>query len=160
MRGLGSGNVTCWPMRGLEINFTGKGQTDRHTDKHTDGHRNSMTESAQWADQWKQPFIPAPSTWSLKICHITTAGSANNGRHYRVLWFGEVHILSKSIRILVNFCQTYVIFENLFFIFWYCWVVPSVNTLVVLFFTYRGKETDVKNCLFLGTIILNKLSYY
>ena len=24
--------------------------------------------------------------WSLKICHITTAGGANNGRHYRVVW--------------------------------------------------------------------------
>ena len=32
-----------------------------------------------------QPFLPAPSTWSLKTCHITTADSANNGRHYRVV---------------------------------------------------------------------------
>ena len=27
MRGLGSGHVTCGPMRGLEINFTGRGHT-------------------------------------------------------------------------------------------------------------------------------------
>ena len=33
-----------------------------------------------------EPFMLAPPTWSLKICHITTACSANNSRHYRVLW--------------------------------------------------------------------------
>ena len=33
-----------------------------------------------------QPFMPAPSTWRLKICHIRTAGSTNNGGHYRVVW--------------------------------------------------------------------------
>ena len=49
MRGLGSGHVTCGPMRGLEINFTGRG----HTYGQTDGHRDSMTESAQWADSVK-----------------------------------------------------------------------------------------------------------
>ena len=41
MRGLGSGHVTCGPMRGMEINFTGRG--------HSHGHCDSMTESAQWA---------------------------------------------------------------------------------------------------------------
>ena len=30
MRGLGSGHVTCGPMRGLEINFTGRGQTNNY----------------------------------------------------------------------------------------------------------------------------------
>ena len=49
MRGLGSGHVTCGPMRGLEINFTGRGQTHRQTD----GHRDYMTELAQWADSVK-----------------------------------------------------------------------------------------------------------
>ena len=49
MRGPGSGHVTCGPMRGLEINFTGRG----HTYIRTDGHRNSMTESAHWADSVK-----------------------------------------------------------------------------------------------------------
>ena len=34
-----------------------------------------------------QPFMPAPSPWSFKICPIKTAGSANNGRHYRVICF-------------------------------------------------------------------------
>ena len=46
MRGLRSGHVTCGSMRGLEINFTGRG----HMYVQTDGHRDSMTESAQWAD--------------------------------------------------------------------------------------------------------------
>ena len=49
MRGLGSGHVTCGPMRGLEKNCMGRGQTN----KSTDGHRDSMTESAQWADSVK-----------------------------------------------------------------------------------------------------------
>ena len=55
MRGLGSGHVTCGPMRGLEINFTGRGHihTDRQTDTPADGHRDSMTESAQCADSVK-----------------------------------------------------------------------------------------------------------
>ena len=49
MRGLGSGNVTCGPMRGLEKNCMGRGQTD----KQTNGHRDCMTESAQWANSVK-----------------------------------------------------------------------------------------------------------
>ena len=57
MRGLGSGHVTCGPMRGLEKNCMGRGQTHRQThrqtNKQTDGHRDSMTESAQWADSVK-----------------------------------------------------------------------------------------------------------
>ena len=54
MRGLGSGHVTCGPMRGLEKNCTRwHRHTDTHTDKHTDGHGDSMTESAQWADSVK-----------------------------------------------------------------------------------------------------------
>ena len=48
MRGLGSGHVTCGPMRGLNKNCMGRGQTNRQTDRQTDGHRDSMTESAQW----------------------------------------------------------------------------------------------------------------
>ena len=36
MRGLGCGHVTCGPMRGLKINFTGRGKTNRQTDTHTD----------------------------------------------------------------------------------------------------------------------------
>ena len=53
----------------------------------TDASKN-MTKSTQ-------PFILAPSTWSFKIFHITTAGSANNGRHYRVVWpIPEEKILS------------------------------------------------------------------
>ena len=35
MRGLGSGHVTCGLMIGLEINFTGRGQTDTQTDRQT-----------------------------------------------------------------------------------------------------------------------------
>ena len=53
MRGLGSGHVTCGPMRGLEKNCMGRGQTDTQTDKQKDGHCNSMTELAQWADSVK-----------------------------------------------------------------------------------------------------------
>ena len=49
MRGLGSGHVTCGPMRGLEKNCIGRGQVHRQTK----GHRDSMTESAQWADSVK-----------------------------------------------------------------------------------------------------------
>ena len=44
-----------------------------------------MTDTSKNMTKSTQPFISAPSTWSLKICHITTAGSANNGRHYRVV---------------------------------------------------------------------------
>ena len=57
MRGLGSGHMTCGPMRGLEINFTGRGQTDRHTYIHTDGHCDSMTDPAQRAEPVKIGFI-------------------------------------------------------------------------------------------------------
>ena len=49
MRGLGSGHVTCGPMRGMEKNCMGRGQTYVHTD----GHCNSMTELARWADSVK-----------------------------------------------------------------------------------------------------------
>ena len=35
MKGRGSGHVTCGPMRGLKINFTGRGQTDKRTDERT-----------------------------------------------------------------------------------------------------------------------------
>ena len=45
MRGLGSGHVTCGPMRGLKKNCMGRGQTH--------GYRDSMTELAQWADSVK-----------------------------------------------------------------------------------------------------------
>ena len=54
MRGLGSGHVTCGPMRGLEkIALGGDRHTDRQTNRQTDGHRDSMTESPQWADSVK-----------------------------------------------------------------------------------------------------------
>ena len=33
-----------------------------------------------------QPFLPATFTWSLKTRYISTTGSANNGRHYLVVW--------------------------------------------------------------------------
>ena len=52
MRGLGSGHVTCGPMRGLEINFTGRGPTDRQTD----GHCDSMTNPAQRAESVKMRY--------------------------------------------------------------------------------------------------------
>ena len=51
MRGLGSGHVTCGPMRGLK-KMHGEG-TNTQTDRQTNGHRDSMTESAQWADSVK-----------------------------------------------------------------------------------------------------------
>ena len=35
MRGLGSSHVTCGPMRGLEKNCMGRGQTHRQTDRRT-----------------------------------------------------------------------------------------------------------------------------
>ena len=53
MRGLGSGHVICGPMRGLEKNCMGRGQTHRQTDRQTNGHRDSMTESSQWVDSVK-----------------------------------------------------------------------------------------------------------
>ena len=53
MRGLGSGHVTCGPMRGLGKNCLGRGQTDRQTNRRTNGHCDSMTEPAQWADSVK-----------------------------------------------------------------------------------------------------------
>ena len=55
MRGLGSGHVTCGPMRGLEINFT-EG-TDKQTDKHRHGHRDSMTDLAQRAKSVKNIIL-------------------------------------------------------------------------------------------------------
>ena len=51
MRGLGSGHVTNTPMRGMEINFTGRGHIQTYI--LTDGHHDSMTESAQWVDSEK-----------------------------------------------------------------------------------------------------------
>ena len=33
-----------------------------------------------------EPIPSFPSTWSLKIGHISTAGSDNNSRHYKVIW--------------------------------------------------------------------------
>ena len=49
MRGVGSGHMTCGPMRGLEINYAGRGRSYIPAD----GHRDSMTESVQWADSVK-----------------------------------------------------------------------------------------------------------
>ena len=61
MRGLGSGHVTCGPMRGLEKNCTRwHGQTDRQTNRQTGGYGDSMTESAQWADSVKNPRVYEP----------------------------------------------------------------------------------------------------
>ena len=58
MRGLGSGHVTCGPMRGLKkIAWGGDTQTNRQTNKQTNGHRNSMTESAQWANSVKIKYV-------------------------------------------------------------------------------------------------------
>ena len=45
---------------------------------------------------WKNnsTILARDSTWSHKTCHITTAGSANNGRHYRVVSHTGLDILS------------------------------------------------------------------
>ena len=48
MRGLGSGHVTCEPMRVLEKKLHGEG-----TNRQTDGHCDAMTELAQCADSVK-----------------------------------------------------------------------------------------------------------
>ena len=53
MRGLGSGHVTCGPMRGLEINYAGRGRSYNPAE----GHCDSMTESAQWANSEKSSYI-------------------------------------------------------------------------------------------------------
>ena len=71
MRGLGSGHVTCGQMRGLEINFTGRG----HTYVHTYGHRDSMTESAQWADSLK----------SDNANNANTIGKVNNADKAKIV---------------------------------------------------------------------------
>ena len=46
----------------------------------TDASKINMTKTTQLV------IMPSPSTQILKICHITIAGSAKNGRHYRVVW--------------------------------------------------------------------------
>ena len=38
--------------------------------------------------------MSAQSTYSLKICHITIAGSANNSRHWMVVWLAGLEALS------------------------------------------------------------------
>ena len=69
MRGLGSGHVTCGPIRGLEKNCVGRGQTNKQTEKH----RDSMTESAQWADSVKMygvaPVIAYPPPANTTTVH-------------------------------------------------------------------------------------------
>ena len=69
MRGLGSSHVTCWPMRGLEINFIGRRQTDRQTDRQTrtqtDGHGASMTDPAQSAESVKIKQTEKPISHNL-----------------------------------------------------------------------------------------------
>ena len=57
MRGLGSGHVTCGPMRGIKGNFTGRGQTDKRTDKRTDGHRDSLADSVKICFVWIQRLL-------------------------------------------------------------------------------------------------------
>ena len=46
-----------------------------------------MVGGGNYMTKTTQPFLPALSTWSLKSCHITSAGIANNGRHYKVIYF-------------------------------------------------------------------------
>ena len=68
------GFVTCGPMRGLEINFTGRG----HTHTSTDGHPDYVTELARWADSLKiyritqKPYI---SSITIELFHIVPASS-------------------------------------------------------------------------------------
>ena len=73
MRGLGSGHVTCGPMRGLEINFTGRGliETYRRTYIHTYGHPDSMTESAQWAESVKIYILDSDLTPNIMESFIS-----------------------------------------------------------------------------------------
>ena len=54
MRGLGSGHVTCGPMRGLEKNCTRWHiHTHKQNDRQTHGHGDSMTDPAQRAESVK-----------------------------------------------------------------------------------------------------------
>ena len=76
MRGLGSGHVTCGPMRGLEKNCMGRGQTDTQTDRQTNGHCDSMTESAQcqWAHSVKMQKGQRKALFEIilrKLSHVT-----------------------------------------------------------------------------------------
>ena len=51
MRGLGSGHVTCGPMRGLEINFT-------ETDVRTDGRTSRLSvKRSEMVDIWSLTVI-------------------------------------------------------------------------------------------------------
>ena len=50
-------------------------------------HLHCITNASTNMTKTTQPILPATSTWSLKTCHISTAGSAINGRHCRVLWW-------------------------------------------------------------------------
>ena len=67
MRGLGSGHVTCGPMRGVEINFTGRGQTIIHIHRQTHGHCDPMTDPAQRAKSVKTKFKINCETSNAKI---------------------------------------------------------------------------------------------
>ena len=69
MRGLGSGHVTCGPMRGLEMNFTGRGQTDTQTDGHVDSLTESKSASLCWSNYLKLILI------STLIVHVGCTGS-------------------------------------------------------------------------------------
>ena len=52
-----------------------------------------------------EPFMSAQSTWSLKTCHITTAGSANIRRHNRVVC--SVGHEVKEVNTFGNFFQIF-----------------------------------------------------
>ena len=69
MRGLGSGHVTCGPMRGLK-KCIGRGQTHKQTNRQTHGHRDSMTESAQWADSVKRMELGHKTVKKIKFSHF------------------------------------------------------------------------------------------
>ena len=71
-----------------------------------------MTDASKNMTKSTQPFISAPSTWSLKISHITTAGSANNSRHYRVVWLNADVVNTASQKSSRQFRK-------------YCW--PNLN---------------------------------
>ena len=45
-----------------------------------------------WQKKTVLPLLPDASTWSLKTSPITTAGSGNNSRHYRVVWVAALVI--------------------------------------------------------------------
>ena len=70
MRGLGSGPVTCGPMRGLEKKLHGEG-TYKQTNRQTNGHCDSMTESAHWADSVKNPKNMRGKNYIFGVtCHL------------------------------------------------------------------------------------------